>query len=312
MKAFNIGLALLLSLSLFGFKSDTNITNNTDELIQSPQVRIKEDTENPTIEFKDLVVGLNEVTQVDETTKEEKKIHQITIAIDSKFDLTKYLEVKDNSENVYTISFGNLDNTKVGIYEITLIAVDDWNNATDVNIEVKVVSAEDYATVQAEFDAKLEAERERLAYEAYIERKSAAISFASRVGANGAGGRSDIASFAQNFVGYNYVFGGSSPETGFDCSGFMQYVFGQFGISVSRGVEGQAYNGYSVSPENAAPGDMIIFSDSYTSDVTHSGMYIGGDYFVHAANPSKGVIISSISGWVGWGAGGIYDIRRVW
>ena len=311
MKAFNIGLALLLSLSLFGFKSDTNIYN-TEEIIQSPQVRIKEDTENPTIKFKDLVVGLDEVKKVDETTKEENTIHQITIAIDSEFDLTKYLEVNDNSGNVYTISFGNLDTKKVGIYDITLIAVDDWNNASDVNIEVKVVSAEDYATVQAEFDAKLEAERERLAYEAYLERKSAAISFASRIGANGAGGRSDIASFAQSFVGYGYVFGGASPETGFDCSGFMQYVFGQFGISISRGVEGQAYNGYSVSPENAAPGDMLIFSDSYTTDVTHIGLYIGGDYFVHAANPSKGVIISSISGWVGWGAGSIYDIRRVW
>lgn len=311
MKAVNIGLALLVSLCLFGFKYDTSITNNTDEITQSPQVRIKEDTENPKIEFKKLVLGLKEVTKTNEITKKEETIHQITVEVGSEFDLTQYMEVSDNSGHVYTVSFGLMDIDKVGIYDITLIAVDDWNNATDVKLEVKVVSKEDYAEVNREFERALEAERARLAYEAYLERKSAAISYASRVGANGVGGRGDIVDYALGFLGYDYVYGGSTPA-GFDCSGFMQYIFNNFGISISRGATSQSYNGYSVSPENIAPGDMIFFSEYYDDEVTHVGLYIGGGQFIHAANPSQGVIISSVRGWVEWDAGSIYDIRRVW
>ena len=311
MKAVNIGLSLLLSLSLFGFKNDTNIVNNTDEITQSPQVRIKEDTESPIIEFKDVVLGLEEITKTNEETNEEVTLHQITIEEGTEFDLTKYMEVSDNSEHVYTISFGIMDPNTIGTYEITLIAIDDWNNATEAMLEVKVVSEEEFTELEDAYNAKLEAERARIAYEAYVKRKNDAIAFASRVGANGAGGRSDIVNFAMSFLGTDYVYGGASPA-GFDCSGFMQYVYGEFGINISRGAGSQSYNGYSVSPENIAPGDMIFFSNSYTSDVTHVGMYIGGGRFVHAANANDGVITSSVSGWVNWGAGSITDIRRVW
>ena len=101
-----------------------------------------------------------------------------------------------------------------------------------------------------------------------------------------------IATYAQQYVGYPYVYGGSSPS-GFDCSGFMQYVFSQFGYSINRTATAQLANGYSVAYENLRPGDIIYFG--YGSTASHVGMYIGGGQFVHAQNSSTGVVISSLS-----------------
>lgn len=101
-----------------------------------------------------------------------------------------------------------------------------------------------------------------------------------------------IATYAQQYVGYPYVYGGSSPS-GFDCSGFMQYVFSQFGYSINRTATAQLANGYSVAYEDLRPGDIIYFG--YGSTASHVGMYIGGGQFVHAQNSSTGVVISSLS-----------------
>lgn len=102
----------------------------------------------------------------------------------------------------------------------------------------------------------------------------------------------EIATYAQSFVGYPYVYGGSSPS-GFDCSGFMQYLFKQFGVSINRTATAQLANGYSVSYDEMKPGDIIYFG--YGNSASHVGMYIGGGNFVHAANRATGVVITSLS-----------------
>ena len=103
-----------------------------------------------------------------------------------------------------------------------------------------------------------------------------------------------VVEYAKQYLGCKYVLGGTSPS-GFDCSGFTTYVFKHFGISLSRTSGAQASNGTKVERSNLQAGDILIFNDSSNSKVGHVGIYIGGNQFIHAANPSKGVIITSLS-----------------
>ena len=105
---------------------------------------------------------------------------------------------------------------------------------------------------------------------------------------------SSVVEYAKQYLGCKYVSGGTSPS-GFDCSGFTTYVFKHFGISLSRTSGAQASNGTKVERSNLQAGDILIFNDSSNSKVGHVGIYIGGNQFIHAANPQKGVIISSLS-----------------
>ena len=102
-----------------------------------------------------------------------------------------------------------------------------------------------------------------------------------------------IANTACQYVGYPYVYGGSDPS-GFDCSGFVQYIYGLYGYSILRTAEQQATEGYAVSRDQLQPGDIICFS--YGSGyIGHVGIYIGNGQFVHACNSNTGVIITDLN-----------------
>ena len=104
-----------------------------------------------------------------------------------------------------------------------------------------------------------------------------------------------VVEYAKQYLGCKYVAGGSSPEGGFDCSGFTSYVYKHFGISLSRSSKGQINNGVAVEKSNLQPGDIVVFNNSSNSSIGHVGIYIGGNSFIHAANPKEGVIITSLS-----------------
>ena len=105
----------------------------------------------------------------------------------------------------------------------------------------------------------------------------------------------EIANLALSFEGYSYVYGAESPSVGFDCSGLVYYVYGQFGYSLSR-TASQQYknNGVSVSKDELQQGDLVFFSSNGYS-VTHVGIYIGDGQFVHASTSTTGVIISDLN-----------------
>lgn len=104
---------------------------------------------------------------------------------------------------------------------------------------------------------------------------------------------SDIVSIAQQYIGVPYVWGGTSPS-GFDCSGFTQYVFKQCGYSISRIADAQYSDGSYVSYDNLTAGDLVFFINTYsTNGISHVGIYIGDGQFIHAAN--GGVKISNLS-----------------
>lgn len=105
----------------------------------------------------------------------------------------------------------------------------------------------------------------------------------------------EIADYALQFVGYRYVYGGSSPS-GFDCSGFTSYVYKQFGYKLNRSASDQLDNGTPVSMSELQPGDIVIFKKGNSSKrATHVGLYIGNSQFVHASTSKVGVIISKMS-----------------
>ena len=100
---------------------------------------------------------------------------------------------------------------------------------------------------------------------------------------------SSVVSYAKQFLGCKYVYGGTSPS-GFDCSGFTQYVYKHFGVNLNRTAAAQYSNGKSVTSLQA--GDLVMFGKS---GINHVGIYIGGNTFIHAANKSQGVRTDSMS-----------------
>ncbi len=113
----------------------------------------------------------------------------------------------------------------------------------------------------------------------------------------------DVAGYAMQFVGYRYVYGGASPGSGFDCSGLVQYVYGQYGIYLPHNAAAQfstAYGASVGSMSNLAPGDLMFFAGTAGPGISHVSIYIGGGRMVHAMTPSLGVGVSSIwdSYWV--------------
>lgn len=102
-----------------------------------------------------------------------------------------------------------------------------------------------------------------------------------------------VVAFARQFVGYPYAFGGASPR-GFDCSGFVWYVFRNTGRWIPRDLYGQYQSGAPVSYANLEPGDIVFFSNTYMPGLSHNGIYIGGGLFIHAQSEGYGVRITSL------------------
>ena len=101
----------------------------------------------------------------------------------------------------------------------------------------------------------------------------------------------EIVALAKTFMGVPYVFGGTTPS-GFDCSGFLQYVFKQYGINIPRLADEQYLLGKAVKTSQLSPGDLVFFS-TYLPGASHCGFYVGDGKFLHTSS-SKGVRIDSL------------------
>lgn len=102
------------------------------------------------------------------------------------------------------------------------------------------------------------------------------------------GSASSVVDYAKQFIGTKYTYGGSTPSTGFDCSGFTSYVYKNFGVTLPRTSGGQAGAGKAVSRDNLAAGDLVIYSG-------HVAIYVGGGQVIHAPRPGKSVCIVPIN-----------------
>lgn len=99
---------------------------------------------------------------------------------------------------------------------------------------------------------------------------------------------------AKKYQGVRYVYGGTSPS-GFDCSGFVYYVYKQCGYSITRTATAQNSDGEYVSRADLQPGDIIIFYNSAKTAIGHAGIYIGNGQFIHASSGSGKVVITNLS-----------------
>jgi cell wall-associated NlpC family hydrolase len=137
---------------------------------------------------------------------------------------------------------------------------------------------------------------------------------ASGSGAGGGGGQASaprpssrgarVASMATRYLGIPYRWGGSSPSTGFDCSGFVMYLYRQVGVSLPHNAAMQYRHGRAVSRGSLRRGDIVFFNG-----LGHNGIYLGGGRFIHSPNTGDVVKISRLS--EGWYSSRYVGARRV-
>jgi cell wall-associated NlpC family hydrolase len=97
-----------------------------------------------------------------------------------------------------------------------------------------------------------------------------------------------VAAVAKQYVGVPYVYGGASPA-GFDCSGFVQYVYAQFGIALPHSASRQGSGGTAIAASAALPGDIVILDGG-----GHDGIYLGGNMMIDAPRAGESVSIRAI------------------
>lgn len=121
---------------------------------------------------------------------------------------------------------------------------------------------------------------------------------------------SSVLSAAYSLLGTRYTSGGVNPATGFDCSGFVHYVYEvTTGKSLSRSSSGQLYEGSAVSINDIQPGDIVVWANDGSNSPAHSSIYTGDNNIIHATS-NRGVQVTNINAWDSWGQH-IIGIRRV-
>ena len=91
---------------------------------------------------------------------------------------------------------------------------------------------------------------------------------------------------ADKYVGFPYVWGGSTPETSFDCSGFVSYVLTHSGLYNTGRLGAQGLYNISTAVSNPQPGDLVFFTGTYdTPGVSHVGLYVGNSVMLHCGDP---------------------------
>ncbi|HGP7632570.1 TPA: C40 family peptidase [Neisseria gonorrhoeae] len=118
----------------------------------------------------------------------------------------------------------------------------------------------------------------------------------NRAPARRAGNADELIGSAMGLLGIAYRYGGTSVSTGFDCSGFMQHIFKRaMGINLPRTSAEQARMGAPVARSELQPGDMVFFRTLGGNRISHVGLYIGNNRFIHAPRTGKNIEITSLS-----------------
>lgn len=103
--------------------------------------------------------------------------------------------------------------------------------------------------------------------------------------------RTSVVSYALQFVGNRYVWGGTSLENGVDCSGFTMRILGKYGISLPHSSKAQPSYGTKISASEAKPGDLFFYGSGRS--ISHVAIYIGNGQIVHASNKRDGIKVSN-------------------
>ena len=240
------------------------------------------DTTAPELSIKEESITINEGDSI--VLKDN-----IDKASDNNEDISykEKADLKEEDNNYYTVDSNGFDKDKPGDYTVLAVAVDKAGNKTEKSFKVKVK------------------EVVKVVEPAPVQTPSYNQNIVQNANPNPKG--NDIVSIAMSLVGSSYVYGGNSPQTGYDCSGFVQYVYSQVGKSISRSSYTQANDGVGVSLADAQPGDIMTWG--HGGRVTHSSIYIGNGQIVHAMNSNTGVVVSNVNGWTNYDT--LMAVRRV-
>ena len=226
----------------------------------------------------------------DEPVQEEQQVVQEPVQqtpIKTQYTNSTTVNVRQEENTTSSILTTIALNTEVQVYS----EANGWS-------KVKVNNVEGYISTSLLSDTKQETSRSEATTRKSSSTKTkstkttSAQTTAQATSVPASSNGSSIVATAKQYLGYKYVYGGSSPSTGFDCSGFTSYVFKQHGISLSRTSAGQYSNGVAVSRANLQPGDLVMFGKS---SINHVAIYIGGGQIIHASTPSTGVRIDTIN-----------------
>ena len=217
--------------------------------------------------------------KVEEKQEEEKKEEQPKQ--EEIKEVTKYI----NSE-VVNLRQGEGTSTEsiARLSKGTQVTVTSENNGWS---KVKVNDKEGYVLSTLLSDRKPEVTTSRNIEQPRSEEAQEEASEPAGTATAASGAGQEVCNYARQYLGCSYVYGGTTPN-GFDCSGFTQYVYKHFGVTLNRTAEAQASNGTAVSKSNLRAGDLLIFTH-------HAGIYLGDGTFIHAGNKNTGVIITSLS-----------------
>lgn len=207
------------------------------------------------------------------TKGEEYNLSDNIISVTDEIDGVLELLSSDNSLKYYSFQYDNLDS--VGEHKIIVNATDSSGNTSSKSFIFEVVEP--------------------------------VMSVYYNLAPNTLG--NELVNIAYSLVGYPYVAGGTSPS-GFDCSGFVQYVYSRVGINISRSTSTQIFDGLPISYSDAEPGDILLWGYG-DGNISHSALYIGNGQMIHAANPSQGVILSDVNSWIRGSGSYIISTRRI-
>lgn len=103
----------------------------------------------------------------------------------------------------------------------------------------------------------------------------------------------EVIAYAAGFIGTPYVWGGTTVNPGFDCSGFTQYVYAHFGVKLGRTTYDQIKDGISIARDQLQPGDLVFFGTA--DNPHHMGIYVGNNFFIHAPRTGDVIKISPMT-----------------
>ncbi len=128
---------------------------------------------------------------------------------------------------------------------------------------------------------------------AWISSSYVDVKFADKIPVVAVNGQ-EIIDYSLNFLGTPYVWGGTNLNNGVDCSGFTQQVYDAFDIDISRVSYQQAKDGPTISKNELQTGDLVFFDTSNNGGISHVGIYIDDDNFIHS-DSTNGVMVSSLN-----------------
>ena len=265
-----------------------SVKNSIDTTVEGEQEVVVEVKKDNIVKSVPIVLNVVDNEGPVITLKEEK----VTITEGDDYDLTWNVasviddvdgemyyngEVNEESTMYYDFSYNYDEIDHVGEHEVVVNAKDSKGNTSTKSFILNVEERKYYAPVY--YDAP-----------------------SSQYGGSAVG-------VAYSLLGAPYIGGANGPY-GFDCSGFVQYVYSRVGVYVTRSTWSQMYDGVGVSYSAAQPGDILVwgYPGGYA---THSALYVGNGQMIHAANPGTGVILSSVDYWLSGSGTTILAVRRV-